>query len=284
MPVLPHHESRFARAAVVGAGTMGAGIAQVLAAAGLDVTLVDTDAAALGRASERLGVLLSRMKDSGELAMASSIADIPEPAAVDVAIEAVTENLAVKREVVRALDAALGPEAIIATNTSSLSVTEIASAAKRPERVCGMHFMNPAPVRKRGEVVRAERTSSETVARAKALCERIEKTPVVCADTPGFVVNRVLTPMLNEAARALESGAATAESIDLGMKLGARFPMGPLHLADLIGIDVVVAELREFEKRLGTAYAPSVELVSRAERGELGRKTGRGLFEYRSGT
>jgi 3-hydroxybutyryl-CoA dehydrogenase len=142
--------------------------------------------------------------------------------------------------------------------------------------------MNPAPVMKLVEIVRAERTSEDTIARAKALAAQIGKTPVVAADTPGFVVNRVLIPMINEAARALESGAADAESIDAAMKLGARFPMGPLHLADLIGLDVVVEELREFEKRLGPCYAPSSELTRRVERSDLGRKTGKGFFAYRA--
>ena len=265
------------RAAVVGAGTMGSGLAQVLATAGIDVTLLDNDEGALARASEKLAALLSRIKDAGSLKTSTNIEDAAD---AEAAIEAVPENLTLKREVFAALDSCLAPGALLATNTSSLSVAAIAEATKRPQRVVGMHFMNPAPVMKLVEVVRAPATSEEAVERAAALATQAGKTPVVVADTPGFLVNRILIPMINEAARALEDGAADAESIDKAMKLGARFPMGPLHLADLIGLDVVVEELREFEKTLSGRMRPSTELTRRVERGELGRKTGRGFFKY----
>jgi len=277
MPQVSGETPSVSRAVVVGAGTMGTGIAQVLAAAGIHVTIVDKDEVALARASRDLGALLARADGAGEIETASSVAD----ATADAAVEAVHESLDAKREVFAALDAALGPEALLATNTSSLSVGEIAQATTRPERVVGLHFMNPAPVMKLVEVVRAEASSDEAVERAAALARQIGKTPVVVADRPCFVVNRVLIPMINEAARALESGVADAESIDKAMTLGAGFRMGPLHLADLIGLDVVVAELRELARSLGPAYAPSAELVRRAERGELGRKTGAGFFAYR---
>ena len=270
------------RAAVVGAGTMGTGIAQVLASAGIDVALVDTDASALERAAKVLAARLAPRKDAaGSVTVFGSVEAAAEPAvAPEVAIEAVSESVDLKRAVFAALDSSLGADALLATNTSSLPVAAIAEGLTHPERVVGMHFMNPAPVMKLVEIVRARESSEDAVARAVALAERVGKRPVVVADTPGFVVNRVLIPMINEAARALADGAADPESIDAAMKLGANLPMGPLHLADLIGIDVVVEELREFERSMGPYYAPSSELVSRLERGELGRKTGRGFFTY----
>ena len=270
------------RAAVVGAGTMGTGIAQVLALAGIDVLLVDADAAALGRAAKVLAARLAPRRDAaGEVTTLAAVEEVARAGArPEAVIEAVPESLELKRAVFAALDASLGPDVLLATNTSSLSVTAIAEGLAAPERVVGMHFMNPAPVMKLVEVVRARGSSETAVARAVALAEQVGKKPVVVADTPGFVVNRVLIPMINEAARALADGAAGPESIDAAMKLGANFPMGPLHLADLIGIDVVVEELREFEWAMGPRYAPSRELVSRLERGELGRKTGRGFFDY----
>lgn len=268
------------RAAVVGAGTMGTGIAQVLASAGIDVTLVDTDVAARERALKVLGARLAPGKDAaGEVSAVGGIEEAAR-ASPEVVIEAVPESLALKRAVFVALELSLDAGALLATNTSSLSVTAIAEGLAHPERVVGMHFMNPAPVMKLVEIVRARESSASAVARAVALAERIGRKPVVVADTPGFVVNRVLIPMINEAARAIEGGAADAESIDAAMKLGANFPMGPLHLADLIGIDIVVEELREFERAMGPHYAPARELVSRLERGELGRKTGQGFFKY----
>ncbi|MHC5056735.1 MAG: 3-hydroxyacyl-CoA dehydrogenase family protein [Planctomycetota bacterium] len=274
------------RAVVVGAGTMGTGIAQVLAFAGIDVGLVDADAAALGRAAEVLAARLAPRKDAaGKVTPLAGVEAVAAPdAPPDVVIEAVPESLELKRAVFAALDSVLGEplgaDVLLATNTSSLSVTAIAEGLAAPERVVGMHFMNPAPVMKLVEVVWARGSSEDAVACAVALAKQIGKKPVVVADTPGFVVNRVLIPMINEAARALADGAADPESIDAAMKLGANFPMGPLHLADLIGIDVVVEELREFERAMGAHYAPARELLSRLERGELGRKTGRGFFQY----
>ena len=268
------------RAAVVGAGTMGAGIAQVLASAGIDVTLVDTDAPARERAAEALRARLAPRKDEAGAVSVAGSAEEAAGAGPQIVIEAVPESLEVKRAVFAKLDAALGVGALLATNTSSLSVTAIAEGLANPERVVGMHFMNPAPVMKLVEVVRARESSDDAIARAVALAERIGKRPVVVADTPGFVVNRVLIPMINEAARAVADGAADPESVDAAMKSGANFPMGPLHLADLIGIDVVVEELREFERAMGEHYAPSRELLTRLERGDLGRKTGRGFFDY----
>jgi len=268
------------RALVVGAGTMGTGIAQVLASAGIGVALVDPDAGARERAENVLGARLSPMKDAaGEVSTFEGV-DAASGGAPGVAIEAVPEFLDAKRAVFAELDSSLEASALLATNTSSLSVTEIAEGLAHPERVVGMHFMNPAPVMKLVEVVRARGSSEDAVARAMALAERIGKKPVVVADTPGFVVNRVLMPMINEAARAIEAGTADPESVDAAMKLGANFRMGPLHLADLIGIDVVVEELRQFEEAMGPRYAPSKELLSRLERGALGRKTGRGFFSY----
>jgi 3-hydroxybutyryl-CoA dehydrogenase len=268
------------RAVVIGAGTMGTGIAQVLAAAGIDVALVDSDAEACERAAKKLTARLAPRKEAaGKVSAFESIEDAAQ-SSPEVAVEAVSESIDAKRAVFAALDSSLDASALLATNTSSLSVTAIAEGLATPERVVGMHFMNPAPIMKLVEVVRARESSEDAVARACDLAKQIGKKPVVVADTPGFVVNRVLIPMINEAARAIEDGAADPEAIDAAMKLGANFPMGPLHIADLIGIDIVVEELREFERAMGPHYAPSKELTSRLKRGELGRKTGQGFFKY----
>ena len=269
------------RAAVIGAGTMGTGIAQVLAAAGIDVTLVDPDASALERAEKTLAARLRARKDeAGDVKTACEPADA---AGAEVVIEAVYESLDAKREVFSSLDRLLPPEALLATNTSSLAVGEIARATEHPERVVGMHFMNPAPVMKLVEVVRAEASSDEAVGRAVGLARQIGKTPVVIRDRPCFVVNRLLMPVINEAARALDEGVAEAEAIDAAMKLGANWPMGPLHLADLIGLDVVLEELRTLEAAFGPGYGPSPAIGRLVREGRLGRKSGSGFFVYGPG-
>jgi 3-hydroxybutyryl-CoA dehydrogenase len=266
------------RSAVIGAGTMGAGIAQVLASAGIDVTLVDTDAAALERAGKILEARLrSRKGAAGRVTTASGI----EAAAdTEVAIEAVYEDIETKRRVFSALDRLLAPPALLATNTSSLLVSAIAEGAGHPGRIVGMHFMNPAPVMKLVEVVRSESSSDQAVERAVGLARQIGKTPVVVRDHPCFVVNRLLMPLVNEAARSLDEGVAVAAEIDTAMKLGANWPMGPLHLADLIGLDVILEELRRLEAAFGARYAPSPVLERLVAAGRLGRKTGSGFFAY----
>jgi 3-hydroxybutyryl-CoA dehydrogenase len=264
------------KVAVVGAGVMGAGIAQVLAAAGIEVVLVDSDEGALERARPQI----SRAAASAGAATPVFSADMAVVSPCGAAIEAVTESLDVKRAVFRALDAALPPHAFIASNTSSLSIADLASATDRAALVAGMHFMNPPTAMKLVEVVRAPRTSDGTVARVVALAERLGKVPVVVRDSPCFVVNRLLMPLVNEAARLVAEGVAAPDDVDRAMTLGANFPMGPLRLADLIGLDVVEAELRELERALGPAYAPSDEIVRRVAAGDIGRKCGRGFFGY----
>jgi 3-hydroxybutyryl-CoA dehydrogenase len=256
---------------------MGTGIAQTLAAAGIETALVDRDESALGRARERLEPLLGRMKKAAPLETAIGL---EEAAPADAAIEAVTESLEVKRDVFARLDRALPGAVFLATNTSSLSVAAIADATASPEKVVGLHFMNPAPVMKLVEVVRTDGSSDEALRAATALVRLIGKTPIAVADRPCFVVNRVLMPMINEAARAVGEGVASPADVDEAMRLGARFPMGPLHLADLIGLDVVLQELGELERAFGEQHRPAAELVRRVERGELGRKSGRGFFAY----
>lgn len=269
-----------ARAAVVGAGVMGTGIAQVLASAGIEVTLIDVNEQALSRACALLETRLGRLSRAPEVRGSLRIEDARDAEAV---VEAVFEDLDVKRATFAELGRVASSGALLATNTSSLSVSAIAEAAAHPERVVGMHFMNPPAVMRLVEVVRGKASSEESVARAAALARSVGKTPVVVADRPGFVVNRLLIPLINEAARELEEGVASAESIDTAMKLGANFPMGPLHLADLIGIDVVVQELRELERELGAFYRAASPLLERLARGELGRKTGKGFFTYERG-
>jgi 3-hydroxybutyryl-CoA dehydrogenase len=260
---------------------MGTGIAQVLAVAGIDVTLVDPDASALERAEKTLATRLRARKDeAGDVKTASEPGDA---AGAEVVIEAVYESIDAKRQVFYSLDRLFPPETLLATNTSSLAVGEIAGATERPERVVGMHFMNPAPVMKLVEVVRSEASSDQAVDRAAALARQIGKTPVVVRDRPCFVVNRLLMPVINEAARALDEGVAEAEAIDAAMKLGANWPMGPLHLADLIGLDVVLEELRTLEAALGPGYGPSPAIERLVNEGSLGRRTGSGFFGYGPG-
>jgi len=262
---------------IVGAGTMGTGIAQVVAAAGVDVILVDEDEQALQRSAEMITTRVSRTEGAGSIKPTRDVADI---AMADVVIEAIVERLDDKRALFTVIDGIVSEDALLATNTSSLSIAEIAAGTRHPDRAVGIHFMNPAPLMKLVEVVKADATSNAAIERAEAFVARIGKKPVRVADRPCFIVNRLLMPLINEAARALGEGVATAEAIDAAMKLGANFPMGPLHLADLIGIDIVVEELRVLSAGLGTHHEPALELVARAESGDLGRKTGRGFFEY----
>lgn len=275
---------------VIGAGTMGNGIAQVAARAGYGVVLRDIKDEFLERGMKAVDKSLQRDVDKGRLSedeKKSIIARIKTTTEIGalkdatLVVEAVTENLDVKLEVFRALDELTGPEAILASNTSSISITKLAAATKRPDKVIGMHFMNPVPVMKLVEVIRGIATSGETYNTVRSLSEKLGKIPLDCNDFPGFVSNRVLMPMINEAIFALYEGVATRESIDGIMKLGMNHPMGPLELADFIGLDVCLAILNVLHDGLGDPkYRPCPLLKRYVDAGWLGRKSGRGFYEY----
>jgi len=280
----------FKRAAVVGSGQMGGGIAHVLAASGMSVVLIDVKKEFLDRALAAIRGNMERQADKGVLARSDMEAALkrirtslkPEDAGeAQVAIEAVTEDLDLKKGIFSRLDAACPPEAMLATNTSSLSVTAMAAATKRPSRVVGMHFMNPVPVMKLVEIVPGLETSEETLQAAKALAVKLGKEPVVSKDFPGFISNRVLMPMINEACYALMEGVAAKEDIDKVMRLGMNHPMGPLALADFIGIDTCLYIMETLHRGFGDSkYRPCPLLRKMAEAGRLGRKAGRGFYEY----
>ncbi|MEW5865313.1 MAG: 3-hydroxybutyryl-CoA dehydrogenase [Bacillota bacterium] len=276
--------------AVIGAGQMGSGIAQVAATAGLSVTLCDVSEGlakkglaavekGLARAIEK-GKLQPEEKDA-VLARIKATADLSHVADADMAIEAVVENADVKKDVFRKLDALLGPHAIISSNTSSISITRLAAATRRPDRVIGMHFMNPVPAMKLVEIISGQRTSDETRQVTRALVEKLGKTPVAVSDYPGFVSNRLLMPMINEAVYCLMEGVASAEDIDTVMRLGMNHPMGPLALADLIGLDTCLYIMEVLYEGFGDSkYRPCPLLRRMVEAGYLGRKTGRGFYTY----
>ena len=275
---------------VVGAGTMGHGIAQVAAASGFGVVLVDAAPEALARGVERIEKGLARLVEKERmsederreaLGRLSSAGELAALAGADLAVEAVVERLEVKEAVLRELDRLLRPEAILASNTSSISITRLARATGRPDRVIGMHFMNPVPVMKLVEVIRGLATGQETYERVEAASRAMGKTPVEVHDSPGFVSNRVLLPMINEAVFCLHEGVGTAAAIDEVMKLGMNHPMGPLALADLIGLDVCLDILGVlYEGFKDPKYRPCPLLVKMVDAGRLGRKSGRGFHEY----
>jgi 3-hydroxybutyryl-CoA dehydrogenase len=276
--------------AVVGAGTMGHGIAQVFAQAGFSVQLHDTSAAALERARRKVSESLAKFVEKGRLTPAqrddalgrlavTSVLD--ECSDADVVIEAIVEDEAAKRALFTALDRSMRPDALVGSNTSSISITSLASATKRPERVLGMHFMNPVPLMTLVELVRGQSTSDETMATAQTLCASLGKTAVIAADYPGFISNRILMPMINEAVFVLMEGVGTAEAIDTVMKLGMNHPMGPLTLADFIGLDVCLAIMNVLHDGLGDPkYRPCPLLRRMVAAGHLGRKSGRGFYIY----
>jgi 3-hydroxybutyryl-CoA dehydrogenase len=275
---------------VVGLGTMGAGIAQVCVQAGLDVVGREVSAELGERARERIAHYLARAVEKGRLsvddreaalarlAMTTDLADLAD---CDVVVEAIVEDLDAKRELFRELDRIVRAEAVLATNTSALPVTEIASATERAERVVGMHFFNPAPVLPLVEIVRTEVASDDAVETAHGLALRIGKEPVRCGDTPGFVVNRILIPLLNDCVRVLDEADVTPEDLDKAMTKGVNWPIGPCALIDLIGVDVHVHASEALHGALGEArMAPPARLVRMRDEGLLGRKSGRGFFSY----
>jgi 3-hydroxybutyryl-CoA dehydrogenase len=275
---------------VIGGGTMGNGIAHVFAQSGREVTLIDVKAELLDRARSMIENNLGRQVKKAALTEVDAKATLArirfatgmaDGSKATLAIEAVTENLAVKQEIFRKLDGLLEPRAILATNTSSISITRIATATKRPDRVIGMHFMNPVPVMKLVEVIRGNDTSDETCREVMDLARELQKVPVEVNDYPGFVSNRVLLPMINEAAFALMEGVATKEAIDEVMKLGMNHPMGPLALADFIGLDVCLQILEVLQQGFGDPrYRPCPLLRRLVDAGHLGRKSGRGFYVY----
>jgi 3-hydroxybutyryl-CoA dehydrogenase len=275
---------------VLGAGTMGNGIAQVAARAGYTVLLRDIKEEFLQRGMSAVDKSLQRdvdkerMKEEEKRAIIGRIRTTTELDALrdaELIVEAVTEDVKVKTEIFSTLDELAQPQTILASNTSSISITKLGAATKRPDKVIGMHFMNPVPVMKLVEIIRGMATSDETYQAVRELTEKLGKTPLECNDMPGFVSNRVLMPMINEAIFALYEGVATRESIDGIMKLGMNHPMGPLALADLIGLDVCLAIMNVLHDGLGDQKYRACPLLKRyVDAGWLGRKTGRGFYEY----
>jgi 3-hydroxybutyryl-CoA dehydrogenase len=272
---------------VVGAGQMGSGIAQVAAVAGYDVTLVDVEPRQLDQARSGIEASLAKLVEKGKVeagdadAALGRIATAAEPGPADIAIEAATEDVDLKLRIFARLDRAAGDDAVLASNTSSIPITRLAAATSRPDRVVGMHFMNPVPLMPLVELIRGLETSDEAASAVRAAAERMGKTVAESRDYPGFIANRILLPMINEAVYCLMEGVGDRESIDTVMRLGMSHPMGPLQLADLIGLDTCLAIMEVLHDGLGDSkYRPCPLLRTYVEAGRLGRKSGRGFYEY----
>lgn len=282
------------RIGVIGAGQMGSGIAQVAAQAGYEVKLSDVSRPALDAAMSRIDYFLGRQVNKGTIdddARKAALTRIKTGDSVEIfkdcelVIEAATENEELKRKIFQGLLPHLKPEAVIASNTSSISITRLAAVTDRPERFIGMHFMNPVPAMKLVEIIRGIATEEDTYQVVRALAEKLGKTPVTAEDFPAFIVNRILLPMINEAVYTLYEGVGTVESIDNAMKLGARHPMGPLELADFIGLDTCLSIMQVlYEGLADSKYRPCPLLVKYVEAGWLGRKVKRGFYDYRGET
>jgi len=275
---------------IIGSGLMGTGIAQVCAASGCKVIVRDIDQAALTRSTQSIADSLTRLvarqklteeTKTAALAAITTTTDVAALATADFIIEAATENLGLKQKILAEIEGIAKPSAIIATNTSSVSITKLAATLKTPGRFVGMHFFNPVPVMGLVEIIRAIQTDDATFAATDALARKLGKTPISVKNAPGFVVNRILCPMINEAIFVLQEGLATPEEIDAGMKLGANHPIGPLALADLVGLDTLLAVLNVFYADFrDPKYRAAPLLIEMVDAGYLGRKSGRGFYKY----
>jgi 3-hydroxybutyryl-CoA dehydrogenase len=275
---------------IIGAGTMGSGIAQACAVAGVRVVMVDIAEAAVAKGLASVDSSLERLLKKDKISQADKDAALArirtstqyeDLKSADLVIEAATENHALKIKIIQQLDALLAPEVILASNTSSISITQLAAVTQRADRFIGMHFFNPVPLMALVEIIRGLQTSDDTHATVQALAKRLGKSPITVKNAPGFVVNRILVPMINEAFFVLGEGLAEAEAIDAGMKLGCNQPIGPLALADMIGLDVCLAVMEVYLKEFGDSkYRPSPLLKEMVAAGRLGRKTGQGVYKY----